>query len=214
MSKGRKKPSSKKSKQAAAGQPATAPTSTAATPSVRRAPAAPTASPAGQAPPPQRPTRPSAPSREPDGTPTNAPAAATPEQQRARFALERIQALAEEWRDDVSKQKEFNSHASAMPFMIRANGLGQTAAFYRRKGTDHVYYRLYALLGDWLAQLERPFAGQPDLLAAITQSDQDAYLAAQIEALLFLNWVKKLASAFLAREEDQTPATTATEATP
>ncbi|EGV32631.1 CRISPR-associated protein, Cmr5 family [Thiorhodococcus drewsii AZ1] len=126
----------------------------------------------------------------------------TPEQQRARFALDRIKALAEEWRNDLKTQKEFNSHASAMPFMIRANGLGQTAAFYRRKGTDHVYYRLYALLGDWLAQAERPFDGKPDLLAAITQSEQDAYLAAQIESLLFLDWVKKLASAFLAREDE------------
>lgn len=126
----------------------------------------------------------------------------TPEQQRARFALERIQALRAEWADRLKEQKEFNSHASAMPFMIRANGLGQTAAFYRRKGTDHVYYRLYALLGDWLAEPQRPFAGERDLLTAITQSDQDAYLAAQVEALLFLDWVKKLASAFLAREEE------------
>ncbi|MBN2886163.1 MAG: type III-B CRISPR module-associated protein Cmr5 [Chromatiaceae bacterium] len=125
----------------------------------------------------------------------------TTEQQRARFALERIQALRAEWADRLKEQKEFNSHASAMPFMIRANGLGQTAAFYRRKGTDHIYYRLYTLLGDWLAEPERPFAGERDLLTAITQSDQDAYLAAQVEALLFLDWVKKLASAFLARED-------------
>ena len=126
----------------------------------------------------------------------------TPEQQRAAFALKRIQALRDEWQDTLKEQKEFNSHASAMPFMIRTNGLGQTAAFYSRKGTDHVYYRLYALLGDWLAEPECPFSGQRDLLTAITQSDQDAYLAAQIEALLFLDWVKKLASAFLAREDE------------
>lgn len=136
------------------------------------------------------------------------PTFATPEQARACFALERIQALANEWRDDLKTQKEFNSHASAMPFMIRANGLGQAAAFYRRKGTEHVYYRLYALLGDWLSQPERPFADKSDLLEAITHSGQDAYLAAQIEALLFLDWVKKLASAFLAREDDPASAKT------
>ena len=129
------------------------------------------------------------------------PPRATPEQARARFALERIQTLRNAWADQIKEQKEFNSHASAMPFMIRVNGLGQTAAFYRRKGTDHVYYRLYELLGDWLAEPEQPFAGTADLLEAITQSDQDAYLAAQIEALLFLDWVKKLASAFLARAD-------------
>ncbi|WP_295401716.1 type III-B CRISPR module-associated protein Cmr5 [uncultured Thiocystis sp.] len=128
-----------------------------------------------------------------------------PQQERARFALERIRALAEKWQDDQKKQKEFNSHASTMPFMIRANGLGQTAAFYRRKGEGHLYFQLYKLLGDWLAKPEQPFKGRPDLLTAITQSDQDAYLAAQIESLLFLDWVKKLASAFLAREEEEAP---------
>ncbi len=133
------------------------------------------------------------------------PASATLQQQRAAFALARIQALAGEWANDVKKQKEFNSYASAMPFMIHANGLGQTAAFYRRKGSDHTYYRLYQLLGDWLGQPGQPFAGRPDLLGGVTRSDLDAYLAAQAEALLFPDWVKKLASAFLARDEETVP---------
>jgi CRISPR-associated protein Cmr5 len=130
------------------------------------------------------------------------PATATLQQRRAHFALTRIRPLTDEWKEDAKKQKEFNSYASAMPFMIHANGLGQTAAFYRRKGPEHTYYRLYALLGDWLSQTDQPFAGQPDLLEGITQSDMDTYLAAQVEAMLFLDWVKKLASAFLAREEE------------
>lgn len=140
-----------------------------------------------------------------EATAATLPASATLQQRRADFALARIQALAGEWANDVKKQKEFNSYASAMPFMIHANGLGQTAAFYRRKGTDHTYYRLYKLLGDWLGQPGQPFAGQPDLLGGVTRSDLDAYLAAQAEALLFLDWVKKLASAFLAREEETAP---------
>ncbi|WP_295584915.1 type III-B CRISPR module-associated protein Cmr5 [uncultured Lamprocystis sp.] len=127
---------------------------------------------------------------------------ATPQQERARFALARIRSLAHTWQTDTQSQKEFNSFAGAMPFMIRANGLGQTAAFYRRKGTGHVYFKLYELLGDWLGQPQCPFAGQTDLLDAITRSDLDAYLAAQVESLLFLDWVKKLAGAFLAREDE------------
>ncbi len=133
---------------------------------------------------------------------THLPANATLQQRRAHFALTRIQALADEWTDKPEKQKEFNSYASAMPFMIHANGLGQTAAFYRRKGTDHTYDPLYKLLGDWLSQPDQPFDGKTDLLEGITQSDMDAYLAAQVEAMLFLDWVKKLSSAFLAREEE------------
>ena len=42
-------------------------------------------------------------------------------------------------------------------------------------------------------------------LDGVTRSDLDAYLAAQAEALLFLDWVKKLARAFLARDEETTP---------
>lgn len=130
------------------------------------------------------------------------PANATLQQRRAHFALQRIRILAEEWEQDADKQKAFNSYASAMPFMIHANGLGQTAAFYRRKGPEHTYYRLYMLLGDWLSQMNQPFSGKTDLLEGITQSDMDTYLAAQTEAMLLLDWVKKLASAFLAREEE------------
>ena len=184
MSKRSKKPHSKKPKSPTTKPSASAP-STAAAPSVRRGPAAsadPPAAPAAATPRQAAPPAPSSPSGTPTHAPNAGPRAGTPEQQRARFALERIQALAEEWRGQTKAQKEFNSYASAMPFMIRANGLGQTAAFYRRKGTGHVYYRLYALLGDWLAQPERPFAGRSDLLEAITHSDQETYLAAQIES--------------------------------
>ncbi len=119
------------------------------------------------------------------------------QQQRARFALERVQRLSETWQDNQKKQKEFNSYAKAMPFMIHANGLGQTAAFYRRKGTEDTYYELYRLLGDWLSQTSQPFAGKTDLLDGITQTDMPTYMAAQAEAMLFLDWVAKFASAFM-----------------
>ncbi len=134
------------------------------------------------------------------------PATATLQQRRAAFALRRIQIFANRWEGDPDKQqqfnKEFNSYASAMPFMIHANGLGQTAAFYRRKGTDHTYYQIYQLLGNWLSQPGQPFAGKDDLLMGIIQSDMAAYLAAQAEAMMFLDWVKKLASAFLSHDEE------------
>ena len=200
MSKGSKRKSAKQSKDAARSQP---PASTSAT--VRRAPSASSTQ-----------TAPASSQRSAQAATANADHStfAMPEQERARFALERIQALRDEWQDKLKQQKEFNSHASAMPFMIRANGLGQTAAFYRGKTDKLAYQRLYQLLSNWLTQPERPFAGHSDLLEAITQSNQDAYLVAQIEALLFLDWVKKLSSAFLAREEDQAPATVATEAKP
>ena len=110
------------------------------------------------------------------------PGVVTMQQQRARFALERVRQLHEQWHDKENKQKEFNSYAKAMPFMIHANGLGQTAAFYRRKGTEDTYFDLYQLLSDWLSQPNQPFAGKANLLDGITQSDMPTYLAAQAEA--------------------------------
>lgn len=135
-----------------------------------------------------------------DRDPRNATPSAdgTLQQQRARFALNRVTALAEKLNKE--DQKKFNSYASAMPFMIHANGLGQTAAFYRRKGTEDIYYRLYQLLGDWLSQPGQPFQGKADLLEGITQSGMATYRAAQAESMLFLNWVKQFANAFMASE--------------
>jgi len=126
------------------------------------------------------------------------PANATLQQRRAHFALTRINDLATKLK--VDDQKKFVSYAKEMPFMIHANGLGQTAAFYRRKGKDDVYFQLYSLLGDWLCQSDQPFAGHNDLLEAITQENMTTYLAAQAEAVLFLDWVKNFAGAFMASD--------------
>lgn len=147
-----------------------------------------------------QPSEPPAPQRPAGRDSTNATPSAdgTLQQQRARFALNRVTALTGELNKE--DQKRFNSYASAMPFMIHANGLGQTSAFYRRKGTGDIYYRLYQLLGDWLSQPGQPFQGRADLLEGITQSGMATYRAAQVESMLFLNWVKQFANAFMASE--------------
>jgi CRISPR-associated protein Cmr5 len=121
-----------------------------------------------------------------------------PQQRRAKFALEAVQkAIA----DKVS-QKEYRSYASALPAMIRMNGLGQAAAFYRSKGAGGdakaiAYQRLYQLLSDWLCQSDASYGGHTDLLAGITASDLRTYQAAQAEALALLDWAKKFAKAFM-----------------
>ncbi|MCB1714442.1 MAG: type III-B CRISPR module-associated protein Cmr5 [Candidatus Competibacteraceae bacterium] len=125
------------------------------------------------------------------------PRLVTLQQQRAAFALERVQAWAER---PVDEQKKLNSYASKMPFMVHANGLGQTAAFYRAKKENDPHHLLYRLLSDWLAQQGQPFAEQGDLLNGITHTDLHTYMVAQAEAMLFLSWVKQFADAFLARE--------------
>ena len=107
------------------------------------------------------------------------------EQQRAKAAL----AWANKGVDDKAL-----SAAVAMPAMILMNGLGQTAAFYKSKGGAQEV--LYVLLSDWLKKNVKSYANKKDLLDGITQCDAKDYRAAQVEALAYLQWVKKFAKAY------------------
>lgn len=122
------------------------------------------------------------------------------QQQRAKFALEQVNKA----KIDGVNQKEYKSYASSLPFMIKANGLGQAAAFYRSKSKDSngkktTHGILYDLLSNWLREKGQPFEGK-DLLDGITKSDMEKYFAAQAEAMIFLQWVKQFANAFMGDE--------------
>ena len=127
----------------------------------------------------------------------------TMQQQRAAFALAGVECAKR--RLDKKQCGEYKSHVSALPFMIHANGLGQAAAFYKSKCTDSKgkekldYVLLYKLLSDWLSQEGQPFF-EMDLLDGITQEDMHAYITAQAEAMVFMDWVKKFATAFMKEE--------------
>lgn len=132
----------------------------------------------------------------------------TLQQQRAKHALKEVNILKEQVNKlDIEKQKaEFSklkSRASELPFMIHANGLGQALAFFKsKKGKEDkedkdCYGKLFEILEKWLIQEGRPFAKQKDLMAAVTQTDFQTYRIAQAEAIQYMDWVKKFASAYL-----------------
>jgi CRISPR-associated protein Cmr5 len=122
------------------------------------------------------------------------------QQQRAKFALEQVQSARAQLGQE--ERKEYCSHVKGMPFMIHANGLGQTAAFYSSKSEDKRDYRLiYQLLSDWLTKEGQPFHGKERLLRGITECDMHTYLAAQAESMVFMNWVRKFADAFMQEEQ-------------
>jgi len=124
----------------------------------------------------------------------------TIEQQRAKYALERVKALATTL--DNKQQGELISYASGLPAMIHRNGLGQAMAFCKLKGKERKSYQaLYQLVSDWLAQTGQPYSGL-DILDGITQKDVYHYQLAQVEALALMSWVKKFAKAFLKDEEN------------
>lgn len=120
-------------------------------------------------------------------------------QQRAKFALERIQTLPVKLKPN--EQVEFISYASGLPAMIHMNGLGQAMAFCKLKSKERESYgQLYQLVSDWLVQKDQPYHQKTDVLEGITQCDMAHYQLAQAETLVLMSWVKKFAKAFLTEE--------------
>jgi CRISPR-associated protein Cmr5 len=122
----------------------------------------------------------------------------TIQQQRAKFALQKVQSAAKSQNVDHA---EYKSYASALPAMIHINGLGQAAAFYKAKGGTHEL--LYNLLSEWLTkQPDQPYtnAAGKDLIACIVSSDMATYKLAQTEAQALMDWVKKFAKAYMAED--------------
>jgi len=123
----------------------------------------------------------------------------TIQQQRAKFALERIQSLPVKLKPN--EQVEFISYASGLPAMIHMNGLGQAMAFCKLKSKERESYgQLYQLVSDWLCKEGQPYQGRKEALEGITQLDMAHYQLAQAETLVLMSWVKKFAKAFLAEE--------------
>jgi CRISPR-associated protein Cmr5 len=119
-------------------------------------------------------------------------------QRRARHALDRV--------NERKKTEHGNyvSYTESLPATILMNGLGQACATLLAKAggrLEEPHRLLYDDLQGWLCRDDSaaPFPKRKDLIDAITQEDQRAYLRAQAEALAYLVWLKKFANAFLTR---------------
>jgi CRISPR-associated protein Cmr5 len=117
-------------------------------------------------------------------------------QRRARHALERIKERINTGPKDYGN---YVSYTQSLPATILMNGLGQACATLLAKSEHHRL--LYEDLQSWLCGDDSavPFRNGGELMEAITQKDQRAYLHAQAEALAYLVWLKKFANAFLER---------------
>lgn len=127
----------------------------------------------------------------------------TLQQERARHALN----VVEGWKKDAPSddhKKKLKARTSELPFMIHANGLGQAAAFFKSKDVKNDkerYGEVFKALQSWLTQSNRPFAGKSDLMRAVVEADLATYRLAQAEAMAYMDWVKKFASAYLHTQE-------------
>lgn len=116
----------------------------------------------------------------------------TLQQQRAAHALKGVQDLTV-----LKEGDKLKARASELPFMIHANGLGQAAAFFCSKKDKDGYDKIYHLLQDWMTRAGGPLSGKDSMMEAITSADLHTYRVAQAEAMQYMDWVKKFASAYL-----------------
>ena len=125
------------------------------------------------------------------------------EQERAKAAWNCVQQVKEK-----KFAAEYRSLARSATADIQANGLGQTLAFWRAKGYENgqpkpnsEHCTLLDHVSRWLAgQLK--WAGDGDALAWLTQrATTPEYRVATVEAIAFLNWVKRFAEAELPGRE-------------
>lgn len=107
------------------------------------------------------------------------------EQQRAKFAWERVQ--------DCSK--DYTNLAKAAPALIMNNSLMQALAFYQSKGKEH-HLALNRHLCEWLRQ--RGIAQQADfasVMMALHGADATTFRRATEEILALLKWIRQFAAA-------------------
>lgn len=129
----------------------------------------------------------------------------TLDQKRAADACGKIEQVKSKHSKDTWSAT-YVSSVESLPAAILNCGLGQAAAtlLSAAKGkTDDPHHCLYDHLRQWLCgdEAETPYRNQSDLMKAITSHDRAAYMKAQAEALSWLNWLKKLAVAYLKQEQ-------------
>jgi len=129
----------------------------------------------------------------------------TLEQQRAAFALARIEGI--KTSQDRSKYK---TQLLKLPARLHSNGLGQTVAFYLSSGAGKPETVICDWLQSWLAGEQKIYPAQPLVksLAGLHLGegvDSEArYRVASAEARALAVWLKRFAEAFIAGEGDAT----------
>ena len=112
------------------------------------------------------------------------------EQQRAKFAWERVQ----------SCNKKYMNLTKAAPALIMNNGLMQALAFYQYKGDQH-HLVLNQHLCEWLRQCgivqQADFVG---VMQSLYQANPTIFRRATDEALALLRWIRQFAAALCSDE--------------
>jgi CRISPR-associated protein Cmr5 len=108
-------------------------------------------------------------------------------QERANFALKKIQIIKEEVKSEEKKNK-FASNAKRLPALITTNGLIPALAFLKSKDETRP---VYDTINDWLKQ--KGFSkDNKDVLEYLLDCNFSTLRLATMEALSFANWLKRM----------------------
>jgi len=117
----------------------------------------------------------------------------TIEQERANYAWQCVNEV-----KDESFAGDYRTIAVKTPSLILTNGLGQTLAFLKAKGKgdpSDEHEVLYQHMSNWLKQQLKL---NDDLLRwIVSKATSQQYRLATMEALAFLQWLKRFAEAIL-----------------
>jgi CRISPR-associated protein Cmr5 len=119
------------------------------------------------------------------------------EQERAKKAWELVNSVPNATIDSYA------ALAKSAPVMILTNGLGQTLAFTISKAKSKEYKLLYDHLNEWLSEnvtWSKNDDIDDNLIERVINEKAQGYRMATEEALAFLAWVKRFATA-LSKEE-------------
>ncbi len=118
----------------------------------------------------------------------------TKEQQRAKFALDKINSLGK-------IDSETANFFVGLPTMLLTNGLGQTLAFLlSKKGKDNKYGNKYITAFEAIREHLKGDKDNLKFLGNFNSMNQKDYLENQKEALAVANWLKRYARAFEEKE--------------
>jgi CRISPR-associated protein Cmr5 len=110
-------------------------------------------------------------------------------QERAEFVLSKI--------SGIKIDKKFKSFTAGAPTVILQNGFGQAMAFWLSKGEEKHKF-VFESVKDWLIKKGIVVSNSEDVefVKKLSTIEQSEYLAAQKEALMLLEWIKRYTAAF------------------
>lgn len=122
-------------------------------------------------------------------------------QKRARETLKIVNNMKHEI-GKINRNDTYAQLVAGFAATVLMNGLGQALATLVASGKEHEKL-LYAQLQGWLCGGfdQAPYPKEKDLLEVLMEGDRKSYLRAQVEALAWLEWLKKFATAYLKKEK-------------